>query len=542
MEIKKVAIENETGGGKKGQAGRKVRIGKYDCTTTSTPNLFKINRERGGYVARCNYGRREKVDEKLGQLKTVNEVTLKVVETLSEGKKLLQEAERIRYMRREDINYRVAAPVSRQVTLDDVMAAFKKDKKYQEMSMAYKTHYDNYFRHFSDFMGHKDPKTIRVEEIEAYYDFQLKYGNLDIVHRDDHGEIIRDEEYYEKRRGISVNTLPKHKTALKELWKYMMRKGCYDVDVNYPLLSEIPKVEIEIDGKKIRTRKIQRTYEVLTLDQLNYTLNDAIQNEADRSLVLLIALGAICGLRRSEAAALKVGRYYHNELMLTGEEMWQTNNFSGIRDYYESHDELILIDEAFKHLSKDELGFPKNNTIRMVGKPKVLDEIVTYAMEQRQQLAKMLNTNIVGSDRLYMPLQNMLQQNMYCSQKITRKWNQYQIRRNQRMCRKGLEPIPIIRFHDLRHTHASLLSENGIPVKEISRNMGHLIPEEGQIKNTTTKVYIHDRLPDRRNIIEFWDKHINIEWDKALRIDGSYEGWVAVNGSGHLVVQEVVAE
>ena len=72
--------------------------------------------------------------------------------------------------------------------------------------------------------------------------------------------------------------------------------------------------------------------------------------------------------------------------------------------------------------------------------------------------------------------------------------------------------------------------------------MGHLIPEEGQIKNTTTKVYIHDRLPDRRNIIEFWDKHINIEWDKALRIDGSYEGWVAVNGSGHLVVQEVVAE
>ena len=136
----------------------------------------------------------------------------------------------------------------------------------------------------------------------------------------------------------------------------------------------------------------------------------------------------------------------------------------------------------------------------------------------------------------------MIQKNMYCSQKITRKWNQYQIRRNQRMCRKGLEPIPIIRFHDLRHTHASLLSENGIPVKEISRNMGHLIPEEGQIKNTTTKVYIHDRLPDRRNIIEFWDKHINIEWDKALRIDGSYEGWVAVNGSGHLVVQEVVAE
>lgn len=542
MDIKKVAIENIKDDGKKGQAGRKVKIGKYDCTTTSTPNLFKINREKGGYVVRCNYGRCDKIDEKLGKLKTVSEVTLRVVETISEGKKLLQDAERIRYMRRDNINCRVATPVKRQITLDDVIEAFKKDKKYQEMSSSYQIHYDNYFRHFSDFMGHKDPKAIRVEEIEAYYDYELKYGNLDNVKRDDEGKIIRDDEYNEKRRGLSVNTLPKHKTALKELWKYMIRKGCYDIEVNYPLLSEIPKVEIEIDGKKIKTRKIQRTYEVLSLDQLNYTLNDAIQYEADRSLVLLIALGAICGLRRSEAAALKIGRYYHNELMMIGEEMWQTNNFSGIRNYYERHDELILIDEAFKHLSRDELGFPKNNIIRMVGKPKVLDEIVTYAMEQRQQLAKLLGVDIVGSDRLYLPLQNMLQQNMYCSQKITRKWNQYQIRRNQRMSKKGLEPIPIIRFHDLRHTHASLLSESGIPVKEISRNMGHLIPEEGQVTNTTTKVYIHDRLPDRKNIIEYWDKNIHIEWDKALRIDGSYEGWVAVNGSGHLVVKEVVTE
>jgi len=52
--------------------------------------------------------------------------------------------------------------------------------------------------------------------------------------------------------------------------------------------------------------------------------------------------------------------------------------------------------------------------------------------------------------------------------------------------------VPAIRFHDLRHTHASLLLAAGVPVLDVSRRIGHasaavtltvyahLVPGQGQ--------------------------------------------------------------
>lgn len=33
--------------------------------------------------------------------------------------------------------------------------------------------------------------------------------------------------------------------------------------------------------------------------------------------------------------------------------------------------------------------------------------------------------------------------------------------------------VPVIRFHDLRHTHGSLLIKEGVPVKVVSERLGH---------------------------------------------------------------------
>ena len=35
------------------------------------------------------------------------------------------------------------------------------------------------------------------------------------------------------------------------------------------------------------------------------------------------------------------------------------------------------------------------------------------------------------------------------------------------------EGVPAIRYHDLRHTHGSLLIRDGIPVKVVSERLGH---------------------------------------------------------------------
>ena len=36
--------------------------------------------------------------------------------------------------------------------------------------------------------------------------------------------------------------------------------------------------------------------------------------------------------------------------------------------------------------------------------------------------------------------------------------------------------VPRVRFHDLRHTHASLLIADGVPIKVVSERLGHAHP------------------------------------------------------------------
>ena len=45
--------------------------------------------------------------------------------------------------------------------------------------------------------------------------------------------------------------------------------------------------------------------------------------------------------------------------------------------------------------------------------------------------------------------------------------------------------MPRIRFHDLRHTHATLLLRTGVPVKVVSERLGHASP------GFTLNVYQH---------------------------------------------------
>ena len=531
-----ISSQSNTNSGNDSFIPKKQKVGNYECETTKVAGIYKILSHKGGYLARCNYGKVEKISKKDGTKKITNEVTLKVVPTMTEARKLLSEAENIRLQRR-DGSVPVNQPVLKEkITLKHVIDDFKKDRAYTDLAENYQMHYDNYCRHIVGFMGYKEPKTITVADIEEYYEYLLKHGNMASAKKNKDGGISKKELTRTNPEGLCVNTIGKHKTALKRIWNFMLKKDIYGVEKNIVIYSQIPKVEIVVDGKTIKTSHIHPTKTVLNIEQLNYTLNDAIQNEPDRSVSVMIALGSIVGLRRSEAVALKVGRYYHDERMKIGEEMWSLNDFAGLEDYYMEHEELIMIDEAIKHNRVDVIGFPKDNIIRMVGKPKCLEEIIEYEMEQRRQIYEVIGAEIESDERIYLPLINVIQRNIYTSQKLSRKWKEYQQRRNKRMEKLGLEPIPIITYHELRHTHASLLNEE-VAVKKISRNMGHVVQGEGQVNNTTTKVYIHDRKPDRTDIINFWDKYIKIDWDKALRVNINEQGNRAhVNGSGHLVI------
>ena len=49
----------------------------------------------------------------------------------------------------------------------------------------------------------------------------------------------------------------------------------------------------------------------------------------------------------------------------------------------------------------------------------------------------------------------------------------------------ALRPLPVIRLHDLRHLHASLLLKAGVPVHVVAHRLGHADP------SVTLRVYAH---------------------------------------------------
>ncbi|MBO5386857.1 MAG: hypothetical protein J6A59_01760, partial [Lachnospiraceae bacterium] len=333
--------------------------------------------------------------------------------------------------------------------------------------------------------------------------------------------------------GISVNTLGKHKTAMKNLWEFMIDSKNYGVTENVVLKARVPKEVLEVDGKTVKVSKVQFNPRSYTVEELNYTLNDALQNEYDRSIVLMIAMAAIGGLRHSEVVGLKVGKYKHDELMCVTDAAF---NYAGYdRKYYEEHEELMLIDEAImKVRGKEVVKLPKGERIRITAVPNCLKEIVEYALEQRQEILDITGKKLESNAQLYLPLVNILEGRALNTEKMGRKWTDYEKRRNKRMEKDGLEPIPHVRYHDLRHTHGNLLKIE-VPAWEISCNMGHLIPDA----NTTKKVYWNDRQPFREHIINFFDSNIKLDWDKALRKSINDEDMLLhISSNGHLVIKD----
>jgi integrase len=80
--------------------------------------------------------------------------------------------------------------------------------------------------------------------------------------------------------------------------------------------------------------------------------------------------------------------------------------------------------------------------------------------------------------------------------------------------RAGLKDVGI---HSLRHTHASVLLANGVPVANVSKRLGHRDPY------TTAKIYQH-ALPDT-------DQDVAVAWDKLVAEKPAEKKLPAQNGT-----------
>ena len=520
------AVENVTKKEESAVKNQEVRTtGKYQYIDTKYEGIKEVVSRPGGFLVFLDYGRKQKINKKTGELEYKQDKSTKRVDSLKEAKALRREAEEIREgsVRREPSK----------VFFSQMIEEYKQSAEWKDSTQRAKDHHENYFRHMSDYFVNIQPKDITKLDIENYFLWQLERGKRSTAKKNKDGSVS-------KKEGISVNTLGKHKCALKKLWNYMIDSKKYGVTENIVPSARLPKVEISIDGKKKKVSKIEYYPRSLTLEELNYTLNDALQNEFDRSLAVMIALASIGSLRRSETLGLRLGKFMHDEFMSVTDAALKEGGFD--RRYYEEHDNLMLIDTAIMHIgSKNVEKLPKGDKVRICAVPECLKKIVDYAMEQRREIYGIVGREIDSRENVYVPLVNIIDDRPLNSEKMSRKWSEYQKRRNKRMVEAGIEPIPIIRYHDLRHTHGNLLKDRVVQC-QISYNMGHvvIVPD---MDNTTTRVYWNDRQPNRDSIIDYFDSHIKIDWNRALNepINGK-KSLVKVNGSGHLVVSSEETE
>lgn len=513
---KEVTVQNEL---------KVKRSGPYEYVDTPNEGIKKIVSKQGGYLVFLDYGRALKLNKKTGMKEITQNKTSKRVDTESEAKRLRREAEEIREGKD------VTTHKKTKILFKHMIKEFQESERYRELGDSYKDHYRNYMNHFLDYFADMEPCKITSIDIENYYAYQRKRGKLPTAKKNKDGTVSKKEVSNSNPEGISINTLSKHKTALKFIWEYMIESKQYGVTQNIVLMARMPKETLVVNGVKTKVSKIVYHPTTLTLDELNYTLNDIAQNEFDRSLLVMCGLAAIGSLRHSEVVDLRLGRFYHNELMSISEDTYSYSGYD--KEFYEKNDNLMMINSAIMRIGgKNVRKLPKKEKIRVSAIPDCLKDIVRYAMEQREQIYSIIDKEMGSEEQLYMPLINIIQGKELNSEKLGRKWNEYQVRRNKRMEEAGLKPIASIRYHDLRHTHANLLKRK-VPEWEISCNMGHVLPDS----NTTTKVYWNDSQPYREDIIEYWDSNIKIDWEKAMRVDINVPGSkVYVNGSGHLVV------
>ena len=309
---------------------------------------------------------------------------------------------------------------------------------------------------------------------------QTYFGNRDVKSID----TLDIEEFFKWCRSpqpgfpqpLSNNSIQKIRTHLYDLWKYMKKnQKKYGIRENVVLDAEVGDI-----------KKFEAT--ILNAEQVNYMIQYAINNEKDYSTLALIGLPLLSGLRRGELCGVK----------------WKNLDF-----------EKRLIDVEYQRCQistgslekvpkggKDDGNSREERKQRYAALPDSLAILLGYIKDQQ---AVYLRREVTPEDYIYMTKVNLVNGYLPHPGKLSRKFSEFQNRMNKVREKAGLEPIPQVRLHDLRHTFISLCLNGGVNQFQVSANCGHTFSGKGN--SITVSVYWHDD-NNREDIITFIDKMI----------------------------------
>lgn len=401
----------------------------------------------GKYIVSIDLGRQSKINPKTGLVEKKQCKTTKICDTLKEAKAIQGENNKIK-------QYKQVSGVSRKVLFKKVVADYNAmySKNWGE---SYKAQKRNQEKRMLAYFGETDVRKIDTIDIEEFFDWCREPN-----------EVFPNP--------LSNNTIEKYKTHLNSIWKFM-KKGQSRYGVTENVITDADIGEIE-------------DYEATILDaqQLKYLIEYTIKNEKDYAAFSLLCIPALAGLRRGELCGLKWKHIdFEKKLIDVAEQRYQAG--SGV---------VVGVPKMGKNDGKTR--FERRQ--RYSALP---DTLATLLKEVKKQQTIYRGHEPLDDDYVYVTKMNMVRGDLPRPGKVSKRFVELQKRCNKVREIQELEPLPIIRLHDLRHTFISLCLNGGVNQFQVSANCGHTYADNHL--NTTIKVYWHDN-EDRSDIIQFIDK------------------------------------
>jgi len=414
---------------------------RADVVDTGYPGI-KQRISDNMYVVTLDLGRQMKPNRKTGEMRLTQVKTTKIVSTLKEAKAL--------------------------------QGRNNKEKQYKKITgttkkLAFSSVLEDYNRHYESGWSdsYKMQKQAQAKRMLAYFG-GMDVKKIDTIHIEEFFAWCREPQPPKFPQALGNNSIQKMKAHMNSIWKFMKKnQNKYGIKENVVLDADTGRID---------------KYEVTILNeaQLNGMLQYAINNEKDYSVLAMIGLTGLCGLRRSELCGLS----------------WREVDFEK---------RIIHVDWARVQISTGSvMKLPKGEKTRIAALPDTVATLLKYVKKQQEDY---LFRAVTGDDKVFMTKTNLVNGYEPHPGKISRRFTEFQNRMNKVRGKAGLEPIPHVRLHDMRHTFISLCLNSGkVNPLQVSANCGHAVED-----STTTKVYWHDQ-GNREQIIDFIDGIITVNY------------------------------